>query len=228
MNKSEFVGVMGPSGSGKTTLLNLLATIDQPTAGTMLISGTDPTNLSDNKLAIFRRKQLGFVFQDFNLLDTLTVRENILLPLALDRVSKRTMTDRLENVASQLGITDILDKRVTEISGGQQQRTACARAVIHEPTLVLADEPTGNLDSKAARNVMDTLSTMNQKQEATILMVTHDATAASYCDRIVFIKDGHFFTEIRKGERQQTFYQKILDTLSVLGGDFHDPSPSRS
>ncbi|EZH65370.1 bacitracin ABC transporter ATP-binding protein [Bacillaceae bacterium JMAK1] len=228
VERGEFVGVMGPSGSGKTTLLNLLATIDKPTSGTFLIDGTDPATLNDSQLAQFRRRQLGFVFQDFNLLDTLTVRENILLPLALDKTSHKTMSKRLDLLADQLGIQDILDKRTTEISGGQQQRTACARAVIHDPKIVLADEPTGNLDSKSARQVMDTMTTMNKDEGATILMVTHDATAASYCDRIVFIKDGQFFSEIRKGERQQTFYQKVLDTLSVLGGDFSDDHKTRS
>lgn len=226
VDRGEFTGVMGPSGSGKTTLLNMLATIDTPTSGNIFVDGTDPSTLNDNKLAIFRRQQLGFVFQDFNLLDTLTVKENILLPLALDKHPKKKMDARLETIAEQLGITDILDKRITEISGGQQQRTACARAIIHDPKMILADEPTGNLDSKSARQVMDTLTTINKEAEATILTVTHDPTVASYCDRIVFIKDGAFFSEIRKGDRQQTFYQNILDTLSVLGGDFNEhPSP---
>ncbi|WP_078394174.1 ABC transporter ATP-binding protein [Shouchella patagoniensis] len=228
VDKGEFVGVMGPSGSGKTTLLNMLATIDSPTSGEIIVNGTNPAKLNDNKLALFRRKELGFVFQDFNLLDTLSVRENILLPLALDKVSYKEMNKRLEEVAELLGITPILDKRSTEISGGQQQRTACARAFIHQPAMILADEPTGNLDSKSARQVLDTLTAMNTEQDATILMVTHDPTAASYCDRIVFIKDGSFFSEIRANERQQTFYQNILDTLSVLGGDFHESANSRS
>lgn len=217
VDKGEFVGVMGPSGSGKTTLLNMLATIDKPTAGEIIINGTNPATLSNNKLALFRRKELGFVFQDFNLLDTLTVRENILLPLALDKVPYKEMEKRLANIAELLSIASILDKRTSEISGGQKQRTACARAFIHQPAMVLADEPTGNLDSKAARQVLDTLTAMNKERDATILMVTHDPTAASYCDRIIFIKDGAFFSEIRKGDRQQTFYQNILDTLSVLG-----------
>lgn len=227
VDKGEFVGVMGPSGSGKTTLLNMLATIDKPTAGEIIINGTNPATLSNNKLALFRRKELGFVFQDFNLLDTLTVRENILLPLALDKLPYKEMEKRLANIAELLSITSILDKRTSEISGGQQQRTACARAFIHQPAMVLADEPTGNLDSKAARQVLDTLTAMNKERDATILMVTHDPTAASYCDRIIFIKDGAFFSEIRKGDRQQTFYQNILDTLSVLGGDFHESAHTR-
>ncbi|WP_059104525.1 ABC transporter ATP-binding protein [Shouchella shacheensis] len=228
VEKGEFVGVMGPSGSGKTTLLNMLATIDQPTSGDIIINGTNPAQLTNNKLALFRRRELGFVFQDFNLLDTLTVRENILLPLALDKLSFKKMEERLERIAKLLNISEILDKRTSEISGGQQQRTACARAIIHEPSMILADEPTGNLDSKSARQVLDTLTSINQEQNATILMVTHDPTAASYCDRIVFIKDGEFFSEIRKGERQQAFFQNILDTLSVLGGDFHEHTHARS
>ncbi|WZY00011.1 ABC transporter ATP-binding protein [Bacillus sp. FSL W7-1360] len=226
VEEGEFVGVMGPSGSGKTTLLNMLATIDKPTAGEMILNGKNPLDLSPNKLALFRRRELGFVFQDFNLLDTLNVRENILLPLALDTLPLKEMEKRLMQLAKQLNIVDILDKRISEISGGQQQRTACARAFIHEPAMVLADEPTGNLDSKAARQVLDTLASMNEERGATILMVTHDPTAASFCDRVVFIKDGTFFSEIRKGDKRQVFYQNILDTLSILGGDFHEsPHP---
>ncbi len=154
----------------------------------------------------------------------MTVRENILLPLALDKITLKEMNQRLDRLAELLNIEKILDKRPAEISGGQQQRTACARAIIHDPAMILADEPTGNLDSKAARQVLDTLTSLNKEQRATILLVTHDPTAASYCDRIVFIKDGQFFSEIRKGERQQAFFQSILDTLSILGGDFREHS----
>ncbi|MFT4399212.1 lantibiotic ABC transporter ATP-binding protein PsdA [Bacillus sp. SW14] len=220
--KGEFVGIMGPSGSGKTTLLNLLATIDKPTQGEMMINGIQPKALKDQDLALFRRRELGFVFQDFNLLDTLTVRENILLPLALDKVKLREMEARLDELANALQIKHILDHRTYEVSGGQQQRAACARAIIHNPALILADEPTGNLDSKSAKQVMNTLAQLNEEKEATILLVTHDATAASFCKRIVFIKDGRFFSEIHRGTNQQVFYQSILDTLSVLGGDFHE------
>ncbi|MCY8374900.1 lantibiotic ABC transporter ATP-binding protein PsdA [Bacillus inaquosorum] len=220
--KGEFVGIMGPSGSGKTTLLNLLATIDKPTQGEMMINGIQPKTLKDQDLALFRRRELGFVFQDFNLLDTLTIRENILLPLALDKVKLREMEARLEELADTLQIKHILDHRTYEASGGQQQRAACARAIIHNPALILADEPTGNLDSKSAKQVMNTLAQLNEEKEATILLVTHDATAASFCKRIVFIKDGRFFSEIHRGTNRQVFYQSILDTLSVLGGDFHE------
>ncbi|MCY8513281.1 ABC transporter ATP-binding protein [Bacillus atrophaeus] len=222
VDKGEFVGIMGPSGSGKTTLLNLLATIDKPTQGEMMINGIQPKTLKDQEMALFRRRELGFVFQDFNLLDTLTIRENILLPLALDKVKLSEMENRLDELADTLQIKHILDHRTYEVSGGQQQRAACARAIIHNPALILADEPTGNLDSKSAKQVMNTLAQLNEGKEATILLVTHDATAASFCKRIVFIKDGRFFSEIRRGTNQQVFYQSILDTLSVLGGDFHE------
>ncbi|MGK9431395.1 ABC transporter ATP-binding protein [Bacillus atrophaeus] len=222
VDKGEFVGIMGPSGSGKTTLLNLLATIDKPTQGEMMINGIQPKTLKDQELALFRRRELGFVFQDLNLLDTLTIRENILLPLALDNVKLSEMENRLDELADTLQIKHILDHRTYEVSGGQQQRAACARAIIHNPALILADEPTGNLDSKSAKQVMNTLAQLNEEKEATILLVTHDATAASFCKRIVFIKDGRFFSEIRRGTNQQVFYQSILDTLSVLGGDFHE------
>lgn len=187
-----------------------------------MINGIQPKTLKDQELALFRRRELGFVFQDFNLLDTLTIRENILLPLALDKVKLREMEARLDELADTLQIKHILDHRTYEVSGGQQQRAACARAIIHNPALILADEPTGNLDSKSAKQVMNTLAQLNEEKEATILLVTHDATAASFCKRIVFIKDGRFFSEIHRGTNRQVFYQSILDTLSVLGGDFHE------
>lgn len=218
----EFVGVMGPSGSGKTTLLNLLATIDRPTAGTIEINGVNPTKLGDNKLALFRRRELGFVFQDFNLLDTLSIKENIILPLVMEGMAPKLIEQRLKPIAEMLQISAILEKRTYEVSGGQKQRAAIARAIIHQPSLVLADELTGNLDSKAAKDVMDALKEMNEKFKATVLMVTHDPFSASYCQRIVFIKDGKFFSEIRKGSNRQAFFQQILDALSVLGGNFDD------
>ncbi|WP_048601770.1 ABC transporter ATP-binding protein [Rubeoparvulum massiliense] len=228
VEEGEFVGVMGPSGSGKTTLLNLLATIDRPTSGSLKINGTNPTLLNNRKLALFRRQELGFIFQDFNLMDTLTIKENILLPLALDRVKVSEMEQRVEEIAKLLNITEILDKRTYEVSGGQQQRAACARAMIHQPALLLADEPTGNLDSKAAKDVMDALTSLNEQKGATILMVTHDPAVASYCDRIIFIKDGKFFSEIRKGSQRQAFFQQILDCVSMLGGNFNELEASRS
>ena len=224
--KGEFVGIMGPSGSGKSTLLNILATIDQPSSGTVELDGIQTKQLNDKELALFRRKRLGFIFQDFHLLDTLNVRENILLPLVLEKNSIQDMEKRLQEMAVMLGIKDILEKRTYEISGGQQQRTAAARAMIHDPDLILADEPTGNLDSASAKSLMEALAELNEQQERTILMVTHDPVAASYCKRIVFIRDGQTFTEIHKGEQRQAFFQKILHVLSVLGGSIDDISPA--
>ncbi|MUT68549.1 ABC transporter ATP-binding protein [Paenibacillus sp. NEAU-GSW1] len=218
----EFVGVMGPSGSGKTTLLNLLATIDRPTSGEIEINGVNPARLDDRKLALFRRRELGFVFQDFNLLDTLTIKENIILPLVLEGVAPKIIEEKLKPLVELLQITAILGKRTYEVSGGQKQRAAIARAIIHQPSVVLADELTGNLDSKSAKDVMDSLKDMNERLKATVLMVTHDPFSASYCQRIVFIKDGKFFSEIRRGSNRQAFFQQILDALSVLGGNFDD------
>lgn len=223
----EFVGVMGPSGSGKTTLLNLLATIDRPTSGMLEINGVNPYQLKKRELALFRRRQLGFIFQDFNLLDTLSVKENIILPLVLDGIGEKEIEQRAVDIARLLNIEDILDKRTYEISGGQQQRAAAARALIHNPAILLADEPTGNLDSKAANDVLESLRSLNEEKNATILMVTHDPFAASFCERIVFIKDGELFTEIRRGTSRQVFFQQILDTLSMLGGSAYDVSSDR-
>jgi len=228
IQKGEFVGVMGPSGSGKTTLLNILATIDKATSGKVEIGGVDPAVLDDRKLALFRRRELGFIFQDFNLLDTLSIKENIILPLVLDNTSIKEIEKRLRQSADLLGIGAILDKRTYEVSGGQKQRAAIARAMIHQPAILLADELTGNLDSKAAKDVMDSLKDLNEQVGATIMMVTHDPFAASYCKRIVFIKDGAFFSEIRRGTNRQAFFQQILDSLSVLGGNFDELSTSRN
>ena len=214
----EFIAIMGPSGSGKTTLLNLISTIDQPTSGEIIINGVNPRTLNRNEHAYFRRRQLGFVFQDFNLLPMLTVEENIVLPLTLDEMPVDVMETRLAELAEKLDITAILEKRPNELSGGQAQRTAIARALIHEPLLILADEPTGNLDSNASREVLELLSKINQEKKSTIIMVTHDPIAASYCDRVLFIKDGEFFNEIYKDDRRQMFFQKILNVLSLLGG----------
>lgn len=224
----EFVGVMGPSGSGKTTLLNLLATIDRPTSGRIEINGADPAALSDKKLALFRRRELGFVFQDFNLLDTLSIKENVILPLVLEGMAPNLIEQRLEPLVDKLQIAGLLGKRPYEVSGGQKQRAAIARALIHKPSLLLADELTGNLDSKAAKDVMDALQEMNEHFQATVLMVTHDPFSASYCRRIVFIKDGKLFSELRRGTSRQVFFQQILDALSVLGGNFDDVSLARA
>ncbi|MEW9500993.1 ABC transporter ATP-binding protein [Jeotgalibacillus marinus] len=222
VEEGEFVGIMGPSGSGKTTLLNILATIDTATSGELKIKGFNPATLSSKKLALFRRKELGFVFQDYNLLDTLTIEENIILPLTLDKTNVSEMKQRVNTVAENFGIESILQKRTYEVSGGQQQRAAIARAIIQNPLLVLADEPTGNLDSKASKDVMQSMTKLNEQQKTSILMVTHDPFAASYCKRIVFIKDGKYFTEIHQGSNRQAFFQEILDVLSLLGGDVNE------
>lgn len=227
IDEGEFVGVMGPSGSGKTTLLNLIATIDEPTTGTVSIEGNNPYQLSRNDLAKFRRRSLGFVFQDFNLLNTLTVKENIVLPLTLDGKRVKEMEEKAEAIAETLGISSIMNKRTYEISGGQAQRAAVARAMIHHPKLLLADEPTGNLDSKSSKDVMEMLVKLNKQEQATMLLVTHDPQAASYCDRIIFIRDGKFYSEIHQGDNRKAFFQKIIDTLSFLGGDDHDFSSVR-
>jgi putative ABC transport system ATP-binding protein len=227
IEKGEFVGIMGPSGSGKTTLLNMVSTIDRPTSGEVLIDSKNPYTLSKSQLALFRRRTLGFVFQDFNLLATLTIGENIILPLTLDRYSVKDMDAKLQQIAQQLGIQDLLKKRTYEVSGGQAQRAAIARALIHTPSLLLADEPTGNLDSKASRDVMNIMETINQTQGTTTMLVTHDALAASYCHRIIFIKDGRLYNEIRRGSNRQAFYQQIVDVLALLGGNTDDVLPIR-
>jgi putative ABC transport system ATP-binding protein len=222
IGQGEFTGIMGPSGSGKTTLLNIVSTIDKPTSGELRIAGQNPYELSREKLAHFRRRELGFVFQSFNLLDTLTVRENMMLPLTLDGLELGEMNRRVAHMAQKLGIEAILGKRTYEISGGQAQRTAIARALIHRPKLVLADEPTGNLDSKAARDVMELLGKLNKEDGATMMLVTHDAMAASYCDRVLFIKDGQLYSEVHCGDNRPAFYQKIMNVLALLGGNGHE------
>lgn len=223
----EFVGIMGPSGSGKTTLLNMIATIDEPTTGEILINGKNPHRLKKEALAIFRRRELGFVFQDFNLLHTLTVEENIVLPLTLDGKKVKEMKERANVIAEKLGISSIMKKRTYEISGGQAQRVAVARAMIHVPKMLLADEPTGNLDSKSSKDVMEMLESINKNERTTMMLVTHDPQAASYCNRVIFIRDGKFYSEIHRGDNRQTFFQKIIDTLSLLGGDGNDLSQIR-
>ncbi|WP_394232178.1 ABC transporter ATP-binding protein [Niallia oryzisoli] len=223
----EFVGIMGPSGSGKTTLLNMIATIDEPTTGEIFINGKNPHLLKKEDLAKFRRQELGFVFQEFNLLHTLTVEENIVLPLTLDGKKVKEMKEKAKIIAEKLGIQEIMKKRTYEISGGQAQRAAVARAMIHHPKLVLADEPTGNLDSKSSKDVMEMLESINKKDFTTMMLVTHDPLAASYCNRVVFIRDGRFFSEIHRGDNRQTFFQKIIDTLSLMGGNAHDLSSIR-
>lgn len=223
----EFVAIMGPSGSGKTTLLNIISTNDTPTTGTVEIDGKNPHLLKKSALAKFRRNELGFIFQDFNLLHTLTVEENIVLPLTLDGARVKDMKEKAHQLAQSLGIEAIMKKRTYEISGGQAQRVAIARAMIHDPKLLLADEPTGNLDSKASKDVMNLLVSINEREKTSLLMVTHDPQAASYSDRVVFIRDGKLHSEIHRGESRQAFFQKIIDMLSLMGGDGHDFSSVR-
>ena len=223
VEQGEFVGIMGASGSGKTTLLNCISTIDRVTAGQILINGQDITRLKGNNLNKFRREELGFIFQDFNLLDTLTCFENIALALTIQKVKPKEIQNRVKEVASKLDITEILKKYPYQISGGQKQRVASARAIITNPKLVLADEPTGALDSKAARQLLESFESLNQKMNATILMVTHDAFTASYADRIIFIKDGKIFNELIKGNsNRKQFFEKIIEVQTLLGGDLND------
>src|SRR6056297_1940294 len=219
IEEGEFVSVMGPSGAGKTTLLNIIATIDYPTSGTIQIEETQLIRMSEEKLSNFRREHLGFIFQDFNLLDNLTVKENIILPLALANKTPRLINERLKTITEKLGIEDILEKYPVTISGGQKQKTAAARAVISDPTLILADEPTGALDSKSSADLLGCLKKLNQENNSTILMVTHDAFAASYSKRVIFIKDGKFFTEIYSSGERKDFFKKIMDILKSFGGD---------
>ena len=219
----EFLAIMGASGSGKTTLLNCISTIDAISAGKILLDGVSVADLSESELAKFRRERLGFVFQDFNLLDTLTIEENIGLALSLNHQNPGMVQNRVREVAGKLGITDILTKFPYQVSGGQKQRAACARAMVAGQSLLLADEPTGALDSKASKNLLEIMTTMNQDMGATILMVTHDAYSASYAKRVLFLKDGRVFNELLRGERgRPVFYHEILDVLAALGGDVSD------
>ena len=219
----EFLAIMGASGSGKTTLLNCISTIDAISAGKILLDGVSVADLSESELAKFRRERLGFVFQDFNLLDTLTIEENIGLALSLNHQDPGTVQNRVREVAGKLGITDVLTKFPYQVSGGQKQRTAVARAMVAGQSLLLADEPTGALDSKASKNLLEIMTAMNRSLGATILMVTHDAYSASYAKRVLFLKDGRVFNELLRGERgRPVFYHEILDVLAALGGDVSD------
>lgn len=222
INKGEFVGVMGPSGAGKSTLLNIVSTIDTATSGDIKIEGKNITNLDNKQISKFRRESLGFIFQDFNLLDTLSVKDNIALPLALARANEKTINNTVGSIAKTLGIENLLEKYPYEISGGQKQRTACARAIITNPSLILADEPTGALDSKSSTDLLNAMTKLNEEQDATIMMVTHDAFAASYCKRVLFIKDGLIFKEIIKNGSRKEFFKEILDVLSLIGGGDND------
>ena len=219
----EFVAIMGASGSGKTTLLNCISTIDTVSAGDILLDGESIAELPSEELAKFRREKLGFVFQDFNLLDTLTVEENIGLALTLNHTDPGAVRKQVQTIASRLGIANILGKFPYQVSGGQKQRAACARAMVAGQSLLLADEPTGALDSSASKNLLEIMTQMNQTMGATILMVTHDAYSASYAGRVLFLKDGRLFNELLRGERgRSVFYHEILDVLALLGGDVSD------
>lgn len=219
LEAGEYVGIMGASGSGKTTLLNCISTIDTVSAGHIYLEGTDVTELRPKSLARFRRENLGFVFQDFNLLDTLTISENIALALAINGAPAGEVEPRIREMAGKLNIRDILDKYPYQVSGGQKQRCACARAIINHPKLLLADEPTGALDSHSAQMLLSTIQSINEQLGATILMVTHDAFTASYASRILFLQDGKIFTELNRGsDSRSAFFEKILHVLTLLGG----------
>ena len=223
VNRGDFIAIMGASGSGKTTLLNVISTIDKVTSGHIYVEGLDITKLKGNSLNKFRREKLGFIFQDFNLLDTLTAYENIALALQILDVKAKEIDQRVHEVANRLDISDILDKYPHEMSGGQRQRVSSARAIITNPKLVLADEPTGALDSKSSKMLLERLQILNQDYQTTILMVTHDAFSASYASKVVFIKDGRIFNEFDRGnDSRKQFFDKIIDVVSLLGGDVSD------
>lgn len=218
VDEGEFVGVMGPSGAGKSTLLNILSSIELPSFGSIEIAGKDMTRLKDNQLSDFRRKELGFIFQEFNLLDTLNAHDNIMLPLAIDDLPKAEIESRIQQAADLLGISELLQGYPEELSVGQRQRVAAARALVVQPKIIFADEPTGALDSKAATELLRYLQEVNQQAGTTILMVTHDPYTASYCDRILFIKDGVFFSEIVKTGTREDFFQRVIDMQATIGG----------
>lgn len=223
VEKGEFVAIMGASGSGKTTLLNLISTIDRVTSGHIYVSGDDITKFKGNHLSKFRREELGFIFQDFNLLDTLTAYENIALALSIQNIRAKTIDKKIQKVAQALDIQNILNKYPYQMSGGQKQRVASARAIITDPKLVLADEPTGALDSKSSKMLLERFRYLNEELKATILMVTHDAFTASYATRVIFIKDGKIFSEIHRGDdTRREFFDKIIDVVTMLGGDLND------
>ena len=223
VERGEFVAIMGASGSGKTTLLNCISTIDKVTSGNIFVDGENITKFRGNKLNSFRREKLGFIFQDFSLLDTLTAYENISLALTIQNIGVKEMDKRVNDIAKKLGISEVLQKYPYEMSGGQKQRVAVARAIITNPKLVLADEPTGALDSKSSKILLETFNYLNAKLSATILMVTHDSFAASYAKRVIFIKDGKIYNEIDKGNlTRKEFFDKIIDVVTLLGGDVND------
>lgn len=223
VNRGEFVGIMGASGSGKSTLLNCVSTIDSATSGTIRINGQDVTRMKQAKFSQFRREELGFIFQDSNLLDTLTARENIVLPLTIARTNSAEISTRVQDVAARLSISQVLDKYPYQMSGGQQQRVAAARALVTDPTMIMADEPTGALDSKSARLLLESLEALNRRLRATVLMVTHDSFAASYTSRVLFIRDGKIFTELRRGDTdRREFFDRIMEVVAMMGGEGSD------
>lgn len=222
VKKKEFVAIMGASGSGKTTLLNCISTIDQVTSGHIYVDGEDITELKEKDLSHFRANKLGFVFQDFNLLDTLTAYDNIALALQIQKCKPTKIKEKVINIAKKLDITDVLDKYPYQMSGGQKQRVSSARAIITNPKIILADEPTGALDSKSSKALLESFNQLNKDIDATILMVTHDPFSASYASRVIFIKDGKIFNEIRRGnESRKDFFEKIIDVVSLLGGELN-------
>ncbi len=223
VERGEFIAIMGASGSGKTTLLNCISTIDKVTSGHIYLNDLDVTTLKGNKLSEFRREELGFIFQDFNLLDTLTAYDNIALALSIQNKSVKNLDELIKEVSKYLNITHVLDKFPYQMSGGEKQRVASARAIITNPSLILADEPTGALDSKSAKMLLERLEYLNKEKKSTILMVTHDAYTASYSSRVIFIKDGRIFNEIEKGNLdRKEFFDKIIDVVTILGGDLSD------
>ncbi len=223
VDKGEFVAIMGPSGSGKTTLLNVISSIDSISDGTVEISGNEINQLSNKKLAQFRKKELSFIFQDYSVLPTLTVKENIMLPLSVQKMKKDEMEKNYQDVTEALGIYDLSDKYPSEISGGQQQRTAAARAFVHRPSIIFADEPTGALDSKSAQDLLHRLEDMNKQFNSTIIMVTHDPSAASFAQRVIMLKDGDIHSDIhQQSKTKSTFYNEIIQLQSALGGVAND------
>ncbi|MGI2732236.1 ABC transporter ATP-binding protein [Bacillus cytotoxicus] len=224
VKEGEFVGIMGPSGSGKTTLLNVLSTIDNATSGEIFIDGSDIVKMNDDTLALFRRNHLGFIFQEYNLLDSLTVKENIALPLALSKIKANEIDRRVLEIAKKFGIDHILNQFPYQISGGQKQRCAASRAIVTNPSMIFGDEPTGALDSKAATDLLESMKSLNEYDHATILMVTHDAFAASYCKRVIFMKDGQLYKELHRGELDcKQFFQQVVDVMSAIsGGSAHN------
>lgn len=222
VEKGELVAIMGPSGSGKTTLLNILSGIDYADKGRVLFNGNDLINMSKSKMSLFRRQKMGLVFQEFNLIDSLNVKENIMMPMILEKKEMEEMESKTQNLTELLGISDILNKSIHEISGGQKQRAAICRALVNEPAMIFADEPTGNLDSKSTKDVMNYLNKVNEDFGTSVLMVTHDSFAASYCKRVVLLKDGEIISDISKKTSRKEFFHEILDVLSLIGGDFDE------